>query len=334
LVLEIVLIVVFSAHLLAMNVASAAPLVCVWAEWHGLRRQDATAEALARYLARQSIVQLLAGTLLGAVALGLVWWRYPHAFGSSLNGIKTSRYWFAGLELLFSLACMLLYSSLWPTTNRWRWAHRLLAIAAATNLLYHFPVLFAVINRFGTDPQLQQAAPTFLTVMLHPECIARVLHFIAASLAVTGIAVMAFGLRLGRTEPSPENADRVMRWGSRIALVPTLLQVPIGLYVLLNLPGTSRDQLLGHDMTATVLFIASLAATLALLQNLAGAALGDTGRTQTVRTMVWLTVVVLLMVAVRHEARRAIFEQIEARSTTVAQQALAGPGNIPPTAVE
>jgi hypothetical protein len=318
LALEIVLIVVFSAHLLAMNVASASPLLSVWADWHSQRRQDETAAALARFLARQALVHLLAGILLGAVALGLVWHRYPHAFGTSLGGVPTSRYWFAGLELLFSLGCLLLYARVWPSSPAGRWAHRLLAVVAATNLLYHFPALFAVINRFGTDPQLQTQAPSFLTVMLHPECLARVLHFIAASFAVTGIAVMAFGLRLGRGGTPASDTDRVMRWGSRVALVPTLMQIPIGLYVLLNLPGTARDQLMGHDLTATVLFIAALAASLALLQNLAGAALGDTGRTQTVRTMVWLAVVVLLMVAVRHQARRAIFEQVEARSNSIA----------------
>ena len=63
--LDFVLIPIFALHLLAVNVATAAPLVCIWLRWRESRHEDAAAGAVGRYLARQSNVMLLWGSALG-----------------------------------------------------------------------------------------------------------------------------------------------------------------------------------------------------------------------------------------------------------------------------
>jgi len=86
-------------------------------------------------------------------------------------------------------------------------------------------------------------------------------------------------------------------WGAWLALVPTLLQLPVGLWVLLQLPLAERDALLGSDLYATGLFALALLAALRLMHQLAAVALGDTERKQIVGSLSTMALVVALMVA-------------------------------------
>src|SRR5687768_14198127 len=65
-------ILILSAHLLCMNVASGAPLIGIWLEWRA-RRGDSLSDGIARYLAAAALVSLIAGSGLG-LALGWLFW--------------------------------------------------------------------------------------------------------------------------------------------------------------------------------------------------------------------------------------------------------------------
>src|SRR4051794_10513994 len=62
-----------SLHLICMNVAAGAPLVCIWLEWKLRRKNDDVAKAAADYLAAATLVTLVAGSLLGLVMGWLLW---------------------------------------------------------------------------------------------------------------------------------------------------------------------------------------------------------------------------------------------------------------------
>lgn len=328
---DLLLVVAMTAHLLAVNLAGAAPLVCLWLDWRAVRRDDAVAANLGRWLVRQSLIWLSVGIALGLTTLGLVrlidWQRFAEAAGR----IPASRYWFGVAELAFYFVCMGGYLVLWrdgPAPSRQRiWGRRMLGLLAGTNLLYHFPPLFAIIGVLGTRPETVGQAFNFRAAMVDLEVLAHCVHHILASFAVVGVAMMGYALSRARAERAvipateiaakshemmPADSDlkldwrRMAIWGGRVALVPTLLQLLAGTFVLLTLPALMRDRLLGQDLLATILFAASMIAALALMHRLAAVAMGDTQRREIIGAMVLLVVVVLLMVGTLQRARKPI----------------------------
>src|SRR4029079_19472558 len=86
----------------------------------------------------------------------------------------------------------------------------------------------------------------YYKLLMDPQTVSRVLHIWLASLAVAGAVVMLRCIQMAKRQDMPvEVAARVAAGGARIALSATLLQLPIGAWVLLELPNSSRDQLMG-----------------------------------------------------------------------------------------
>lgn len=327
--MDLLLVLAMTAHLLAVNLAGAAPLVCLWLDRRAVCRGDATAADLGRWLVRQSLLWLAAGIALGLTTLGLVWLIDWQRFAEPASRIPASRYWFGVAELAVYFVCMGGYLALWrdgATPSRQRiWGRRVLGLLAGTNLLYHFPPLFAIIGVLGTRPETVGQALNFRAAMIDPEVLAHTVHHILASFAVVGVAMMGYALSHARDQRSvfsateiadgshksmPADSDlkldwrRMAIWGARVALAPTLLQLLAGTCVLLTLPAWMRDRLLGQDLLATILFAASMIAALALMHRLAAVAMGDTQRREIIGAMVLLVVVVLLMVGTLQRARK------------------------------
>ncbi len=304
---DILLVLVLAFHLLAANLAGAAPLVCVWLDVRAARRQDRLAQELGCYLLWQSMVWLTVAMLLGAVTLGLVWLTAWEPFYATARRLPTSRFWWAVPELAVYYVCVGLYLRWWRAGNgasRARtFARRILGVVAATNLLYHFPLLFTVIGVYATRPAAADDALVFRQAMLDPEVLSQFLHHVLASFAVVGVAVMGFALRLSRGGRTGDEVQRAATWGGWLALVPTVLQLFVGLYVLLELPMRARDGLLGGDSLGTLLFGVSLVGAIMLMHRLASVAFGETERRNLIGAMALLVLVVVAMVGTRQRVR-------------------------------
>lgn len=300
--ISIGLIVVFALHLLAANVATGAPLVCLWLEVRE-RRGDKAAGLAGRRLARAALGAIWGAMLLGLTAGGLLWLAGDTAFFEALAVIPRGRLEWGLAELAFYVICMEIYVRRWSRL-RPLW-HRLLAVLSATNIMYHFPPLFAGIAVARQDPDLLGEVLTYKRLMelffLNPETLARVAHFLLASFAVTGAALMAVSLRLSRD--GVKDGARPAKWGARLALAVTALQLPSGLFLLMQLPPASQQALMGGDLAATGLLGASLLLTLGLLHHLAAVAFGDTQRKVVLRAMAILGLLVLLMVGASHTSQ-------------------------------
>ncbi|MEX2112618.1 MAG: hypothetical protein WD845_05495, partial [Pirellulales bacterium] len=305
--LEVVLVLLLAAHLLMVDVAMIGPLASAWLDARGRRRGDATADRAGLLLARLSTWGLTGGIVIGAPLLAMRWWQDDGAYFDAVAALPPSRLWFAGFELLFYFACMGAYTALWRRWQRWRFAHRLLAVAAATNLLMHFPALFIIISVIGQRADLL-AGPLdsgeFRRLLVDGEVLSRVVHVWLAAVAVTGAVVMEVGLRLSADAASAPSATRLIRGGALVALVAALAQVPVGFWVTLEMPEPARAPLMGGDVVATGLFLASLGLALVLLQYLAAVALGDVGAKPIRRALAVLGLLVVLMVATRTRADR------------------------------
>lgn len=320
--LDSLLVLVVSLHLLAVGVAVGGPFVCIWLEWRESRRGDALAGQMGRKLARHSMVVLTVGILLGAAALGLLWQLYPAAYFGALKTIEPSRLWLGSLELAFWYGCMGAYLGLWQRLARWRSLHRLIALAAGTNLAYHFPFLFATVAVLSTRPELWTESFRFRSMLLDAEVLLHATHDVLAALVVTGVFVMSYAPRLARSEGGEADARQVLTWGARLALPPTLLQLPVGLGLLIELPYHSRAQLLGSDPFGTLLFGLGLLAVIGLLHHLAAASLGDGELREARRSMLLVALVILLMVSARHRARLPKFESIERDAQAAQRQSM------------
>jgi hypothetical protein len=294
-------VVVLTAHLLAVNVATAAPFICVWCEWRAARHGDEALRAVGRRLARDCVLLFLVGAALGLAELGWLFWQSDPADLEALRTIPVSRWWFGGLELLMYLGCMVAY---WYGFDRWRrrgWQW-LLAIAAGTNLAYHFPALFTIVSLVSERPELWGETIKFRELLVDRETLARVGHFWLASFAVTGVLAM----RPWRADSGRREAlSRGDTWvDARLALLATALQMPLGIWLLTTLPRASQNLVMGRSILATVLLIAAVVSSVGLLHLLASLALGEVEVRFVRRAALLLVAIVTLMVGTRVAIRR------------------------------
>ncbi len=316
--LDLLIVVLLSAHLMAMNVASAGPFVCLWLARRA-KRGDAIANLSGAWLARLSLIGLTGGIVLGGLVLCAIWYHRPEPFFRAAELIPRTRYWFGIAELAFSYLLMLIYLVAWQRFAG-RWWHAGIALLAGTNTVYHFPPLFAAIGVLTTRPEVWNKAElsrqAFLKLLCEPETLARTSHFVLASFAVTGVLLLGLAMRLAKREASRDDAQRVGAWGGWLGLAPTVLQLMSGLWLLLSSPAPLQAALAGGETWSTVLFVASLLAAFALLPALAAAAFGTATRRDYLRAMFLLTVAILCMVAARHISLQRMYDRYSPRAGT------------------
>lgn len=294
---EFLLTPLLALHLLCVNVASAGPIVLIWLDWRE-SRGDALAGAAGRYLGWLSIGLLVMGALLG-LAIGYLHWSEEYRV---VVMMLQRRIFFGAWEVLFSLLLMLVAATWWslrgargrgPAITR-----GLLNFLAGTNLLYHFPFLFVVLSdivqgRVSTPTEPIDGAG-FRALMSDGFVVARVTHVVLASFAVTGLVLMHFAHRQG----SGGDATRAARWGGRLALLPTTLQVPVGLWMVVALPQPAQMALTGGDLLTSGLFVASVLLSFSLLHSLSAMAFGEIRPQTYVKSISTMVLIVVLMTAV------------------------------------
>jgi hypothetical protein len=291
-VLEALTTILLAVHLLAMNVASAGPLVCVWVGW-GRQKFGDLGTQVGYKLAWYCILALSVGMITGGLMLVT---RPSDNLWSALRRFPASAYWFAGAELMFSLVCLISLAAAWNALSRWWLA--LLAFASATNLLYHFPPLMAVIGqltanaRWTAEPIIDR--PIVLKLMADGEVLALSIHFGMSSLAVAALVVLDLLSHEAVGEDIQEMRS-MARGAAVIALSASLLQVPIGIWLLTSLPATSRTALMGNNIWASLAFVAALVTTIKLLQQLVIIVLGETDKKNLRKVLPLVSGVVLLM---------------------------------------
>jgi len=296
------------AHLLCVNAASGGPLLGAWLDWRG-KKDDAAAGA-AVFLARASLAGFFAGAVLGLL---IGWLKWDADYRALWLGPLSYKLTGAIIEALFSLVLMLGWWLWLPGKPGGRtlavMARGLLAALAATNLLYHFPLLFSVAARLKADGQT--TGPTIggaaFRRLLDAEAFALMTHVSLASVAMAGVLLIGLALRWQRHgetgKPEAEEAIAIGRTGARWALVSSLLQLPVGLWLLMALRPGAQSLLLGESTAGVLLFVASLIAALWLLNDLAHLALGDFTRRLALRAMIAMVLTVVLMTLVQQQTR-------------------------------
>jgi len=300
--LEVLLVAILGVHLLAVDLAMAGPLVAVGLQWRARRCGDAGDSRLARRLAAWSIAAAALGIALGLAALLLAPRAESEAYRRALAAIPAAQWWFVAIELAFYFLCMAAYVGPWRRFERWPLCHALPAIFAGTDLMYHFPPLFAVVSSLSMQPNELAAPldhPHYLRILLEGQTLAMVLHHWLAGVSVAAMAVVVLNMANARAAAGLATS----KWAARIALVATLLQLPVGLGVLLAMPAAVQNPLMGDDWIATLLFGLSVVLALGLMHHLTMLALGDMRRGAAIRTTCIMAATIILMTATLHRAR-------------------------------
>lgn len=300
--MQLVIILLLAAHLLAMNLASAGPLAAVWL------RSVAGGAAASRRVAFASLAALAIGGLLGT---GLLLAPNP-PLRAALQRFPARAYWFAGAELAFSAACMLAIALL-PSGGRRRRAWQLLgcglALATVTNLLYHFPPWMGVIGKLVVNPSWAPhdvlGRAELLPLMGRTEIIALSSHFTLASLTVAALAAAWLLDRPGVDELQEAERSWAQRRLAAAALLATLLQLGVGIWLLASLNEGMRGRLLGGRLLAAVAFFAGLLTTLKMSEQLGAAVFATSPKAPCRKAARWLVITVLLMTGAMAFSREA-----------------------------
>lgn len=298
---------VAAAHLAAVDVAMAAPALCLWLQWRADR--DEVARRLDRYLLRLSLVALLVAIGLGGMAVALVGRLYPEPYLNAFHELPRRRYEFGVVELLFTMACYIValrlagprdHADIAPSVARRRFALRWWAtLLGSLNLAYHFPPLFVMLGVLTARPETWGQHARFTSLLADGEVLTRTVHHWLASLVMGGVAAAYYGVRRGAASDERVAAA----WGCRVAAVAMLLQILSGFLLVAVLPAATRHALLGDDLAATGLFAAALIATFFVLPRLAAIAFGHTDRGYVLGACLMVLLVMLLMTATRHRTR-------------------------------
>ena len=299
-------VLLLTAHLLAMQVAGAGPLVAVLLDKIGGRH--CLLERLTRVSWWSFWIGILLGGALTLTQVSLV----DRDYGPAIEMLAYKLQW-GVLELL--VFAMSLWAYLWGwrrlrSSRARRGWHRFLGIFTATNLLYHFPTLMLLFSRI-VEGRLETTEPisaaSYRGYAFGGDVFAATVHFWLASLVTAGIVVALLaiqasgreeGTELGSTKTTPMEATRrVGLWGNSIALIAAMLQLPVGMWLLSVLPGDEQARVLGNDWKATGLLAVAIVLAFGLLHDLASIAFGSWGRPAVRRCAAKLCVLTLAMVA-------------------------------------
>jgi hypothetical protein len=259
-----------------------------------------------------SLLALIVGGLLGGWAV----MASGEGLRAAIHRFPASAYWFGLSELIFSAICIAGLAR--GVERRWPfWASVLLALASASNLLYHFPPWMAVIGELAVDPDWAKGQlldhRALLALYKQPEIAATWLHFVLASFAAAAVAALWIS---GQSDD--ESSTRGLGlW----ALVATACQLPAGVWMVISRNVAVRDALLGGQWVPTILFAAGVLAALALLQMLLAVVLGE-GEWAARRAAFLLVIVTLLMTATLRHSRGAT--QRQKNSPDLARSGLLG----------
>ncbi len=296
---------ILGCHLLAVNLATAGPLLAIGLEWKE-GRSDALAGRVGRGLMQASLWSLLLGVVLGLL---VGWYLWSSGLSEAVQRLP-SKVHFGVWEIVFSLILMAAHAGWWAARPQAhplvRVVRSLMALLASTNLMYHFPVLFAVMSELihhNNQTGAVIAAGEFRQLLMSGAVLARAVHAALASLAVAGLYSAMYAMfRL----PAPEEErQRLSAWGARWALATTLAQLPVGLWLVTRVPPSAQRAIMGQDVLAAGLFGVALVLVLWLCHLLAALAVGDTTRAKLRQAAVAMITVVLLMTAVSQRIFRS-----------------------------
>ncbi len=320
---ELLIAILQAAHILCFNLTAAGPLVCIVLHFHqakesGTELQNVAGE-IGEQLAKWSFWSICLGSLLGLILLAVVW-ETNEAYRLTLLRFPKKHYWMAGSELFISMLFMLIYWKCWTRWKKRKWLHSFFAVFATTNILYHFPPMMSGIRKLAEYPELvleeTVSHQAFLKIWLKQDVLIFSTHVWLACFAVSGM-VLAYladryqgqaqkGMNQETMKKTTNNSERYIQLGGWIFLIPTLLQLLVGFFVLLTIPAGQQAALMGSNLLATSLLGVSIVVSLWLMHQWTRISLGDYGGGGVKRAAGVTVLLIVVMTFAMHLARNDV----------------------------
>ncbi len=311
---QIAIVLLFLAHILFVNLMLGSTVLALFAQWRG--RGDPDYDQLARELAGMVTVHKSLAVVLGVAPLLVANVYYTnHFYGANA---LTGTAWIMVVPLV-ALAFLLTYAYKysWDVLSERRGLHMAIGAAGAAIFLA-VPLIFLANINLMLFPERWGEVRGFLSTLALPNVLPRYLHFLLASLAVTGLFAAGW---FGRASyPAAETfrvlgRDDLRRHFLGIAFGASALQFVAGPLLLFTLPERGVNWrlilLLGFGVAAALVAVWRLWRE--MLERRAGL-----GRGFAV-VVVALSVTVVFMATTRHYYRERSLaphrEMIAARTT-------------------
>ncbi len=268
--LTALLVLTFTLHILAMNVALGGTAVAAVSDFLGRRRGDERYRRLARDVASLLPIALAVTITLGVAPLLFIQTLYGQFFYTS--SILLAWPWLMVVPLVI-VAYYGIYLYAWQGERLgdrriWVGAGSALLLAVVAFLYVNNITLMLTPDRWH-DIYASHSNGLFLNTA-DGTLVPRLLHFLVAAPAVAGAALVVYALFMKSRAPNGYWAWAA-RYGAVWFLVPTLLQAALGPLFLFQLPSAVRDPFVGDDTLRTALLIAGIAAAVLGLLAMAAA---------------------------------------------------------------
>lgn len=252
--LVVLLVVSFLVHLLFVNLMVGGSLLTLWSQIKGLKNKEY--DILAHEIAATITVNKSIAVVMGIAPLLSINVLYTIYFYSA-NAL-TGLMWLAVIPLV-TVAFLLTYlhKYTWETLENHKAIHiSILAVAVAIFLF--IPLIFLTNINLMLFPEKWSLVKGFFSALTLPNVFPRYLHFIFASLSITGLFLHWY---MGRKNYPFETIFptftryELKKKGYSLALVGSVIQFLIGPIVLLTLPSKG----LGWNLVFVILIGASIA---------------------------------------------------------------------------
>ncbi|MEL1244022.1 cytochrome c [Flavobacterium sp. DGU11] len=233
--LVIILVISFLAHIIFVNLMLGGSLLTLWAEVKGLK--DKRYDHLAKEIAATITVNKSMAVVLGVAPLLSINVLYTVYFYSA-NAL-TGLMWIAVIPLVTAAFLLTyLHKYTWKLMENNKALH-IAIMAFAVAIFLFIPFIFLTNINLMLFPEKWALVKGFLDALMLPNVFPRYLHFIFASLSVTGLFLFWYMSRksypFDELMPGFTRYD-IQRKGYSLALTASVAQFMIGPIVLLTLP--------------------------------------------------------------------------------------------------
>ncbi|MET3877371.1 cytochrome c [Chitinophaga sp. OAE865] len=243
--LVVLLVVSFLAHIVFVNLMLGGSVLTLWAQLKGLK--DKEYDTLAHEIARTITVNKSLAVVLGVAPLLSINALYTIYFYSA-NAL-TGLMWISIIPLVtFAFLLTYLHKYTWHKLEHNKPLH-ISIIAAAVLVFLFIPLIFLANINLMLFPEKWGTVRGFVSALALPNVFPRYLHFLSASMAVTGLFLCWYFGR--RNYPFERYFTTLTRYQVRkktysLAFAFSLFQFMIGPVVLLTLPAKGMNwRLLG-----------------------------------------------------------------------------------------